>query len=430
MAYVNGKEVLFSSTLTMVDGGDVTAQVLEEINNINNNIAAMSEELDNEQKAQNSRIDRNDKRITNLEKGIPSELFATDNGVAYIKDVPENALPFAEISKIGGMTYKDGDTLESALVTEVKSVGINILGGDVLADRLVELANGVKDKTTGIVRFYAGDVSGKLILDGFKPNTTYTFILNGWNEYGAGTNLMLSYTDDTIDYISFPNSQALGTTVFQSKSGKSIKGLFGVMYASHTNLCYNKCGVFEGAITAEAFVPYQEEFITITEAVQNLDGYGWGVNKSVYNYIDFVKQLFVKRVGCVDMGTLNWVGGGNVFQAYAPKLGYKEGVNAICSKYDIVNTKNVDKTLYMFDSYYGVCRIAICDSAYTDAATFKAAMSGVMLYYELAESVITDISDILPEDNFIGVEGNGTITFINEHKTAVPSEITYMLMEA
>jgi hypothetical protein len=69
----------------------------------------------------------------------------------------------------------------------------------------------------------------------------------------------------------------------------------------------------------------------------------------------------------------------------------------------------------------------IKDEDYSDIATFKAAMSGVMLYYELAEPVITDISDLLPADNLIGVKGGGTVTMVNEHKYDVPSEIVYQV---
>jgi hypothetical protein len=56
-------------------------------------------------------------------------------------------------------------------------------------------------------------------------------------------------------------------------------------------------------------------------------------------------------------------------------------------------------------------------------------MSGVMLVYELATPVITDISDLLSADNFLAVEGGGTVTAVNENGLEAPSEITYMLKE-
>ncbi len=53
-----------------------------------------------------SRISLNSKRISNLEAGIPAEDFVTDSSAAYVRDVPSNALPFAEIAEIGGVTRK------------------------------------------------------------------------------------------------------------------------------------------------------------------------------------------------------------------------------------------------------------------------------------------------------------------------------------
>jgi hypothetical protein len=69
-------------------------------------------------------------------------------------------------------------------------------------------------------------------------------------------------------------------------------------------------------------------------------------------------------------------------------------------------------------------RIALQDSAYTDVETFKNAMSGVMLYYELATPEIIDISDLLT-DNLVPIEGGGTLTFKNAYEYAVPHKFAY-----
>ena len=88
-----------------------------------------------------------------------------------------------------------------------------------------------------------------------------------------------------------------------------------------------------------------------------------------------------------------------------------------------------DKTMAFGTNFLGGGRspLVIHDSAYTDAATFKAAMSGVMLVYELAEPEVTDISYLITADNLIGVEGGGTLTFENEYGYAVPSEVEYQV---
>ena len=74
---------------------------------------------------------------------------------------------------------------------------------------------------------------------------------------------------------------------------------------------------------------------------------------------------------------------------------------------------------------YNYSRVYVGGNDYnvSSVGSLKNDLLGVMLYYELTTPIITDISDILPADNFIGVEGNGTLTFVNENGYAVPSKI-------
>lgn len=195
--------------------------------------------------------------------------------------------------------------------------------------------------------------------------------------------------------------------------------LFSAWYASESY--QNDIMINEGT-TALPYEPYS--------AVKGLDGYGLGVSDTVYNYIDWENKQFVKMCASVDLGTLEWTAvGGGVFKANASAIGYEYGMNGICPKYATVSTKNTDKTLYMFDSYYGENVMAIFDTAYTDAATFQTAMSGVMLVYELATPEVTDISQYITDDdvNVMKVGAGGTITFKNGYAEAVPSEIEYQV---
>ncbi len=91
-----------------------------------------------------------------------------------------------------------------------------------------------------------------------------------------------------------------------------------------------------------------------------------------------------KRIGAVDLGNLDW-GYDDTYSGFTAFVsGAKGYFKAVCSKYlfkgaySIVNDKECG---YIYDEY-----LFVKDSTYgTDAAAFKAAMSGVMLYYELAE---------------------------------------------
>ena len=126
---------------------------------------------------------------------------------------------------------------------------------------------------------------------------------------------------------------------------------------------------------------------------------------SVYDEINFSSQKAIKRIGSVDLGTLNWTYESTAsherFTANVSgmKLASATSVkgNIVCSKYITTSADDIwlhtaDKTIA---SHNTVAQVWVYDSAYTDAAAFKSAMSGVMLYYELATSVETTITPSL-----------------------------------
>lgn len=77
--------------------------------------------------------------------------------------------------------------------------------------------------------------------------------------------------------------------------------------------------------------------------------------------------------------------------------------------------------------------VYVNDTSYTDATAFKQAMQGVILYYELATPIVTDISSLIPDDFLrnIEVEAGGSITFKNSndnsYRIPVPSEEEYIV---
>lgn len=99
-----------------------------------------------------------------------------------------------------------------------------------------------------------------------------------------------------------------------------------------------------------------------------------------------------RRYGIVDLGTLNWSYSlpGTVFLATVSNLLYVAGKRdtLFCEKYKnapVQNSTAPDKTIYTRQTVGSDPGIGVKDSAYTDAAAFKTAMSGVYLVYELAE---------------------------------------------
>ena len=105
----------------------------------------------------------------------------------------------------------------------------------------------------------------------------------------------------------------------------------------------------------------------------------------------------VQRIGGVDLGTLNWYHDTSLGGFYSDTLvGAKKLFDGLCAKYPFVGDyRNVtDKTC---GYVYELC-VLVKDSSYTDAASFKAAMQGVILYYELAEPVIREIDEPIGTD--------------------------------
>lgn len=47
------------------------------------------------------------KRVVNLEQGITPDPYLTDDSTAYVKTVPADALPYARLEAVGGMTHKE-----------------------------------------------------------------------------------------------------------------------------------------------------------------------------------------------------------------------------------------------------------------------------------------------------------------------------------
>lgn len=144
----------------------------------------------------------------------------------------------------------------------------------------------------------------------------------------------------------------------------------------------------------------------------------------------------VVRIGEVDFGDLEWLsykpeGTFNVFYSGAnpfPASFNNDGKNILCKKYSAVSKGAVDFANHeykLFAQTNAYPRLYIRDDDYTDTASFKAAMKGVMLYYELAEPIVTEIE----EKDFnldYSVWNCGTEQAIAEGKSsALAADITY-----
>lgn len=339
---------------------------------------------------------RVEKRITNIERGLTPDPFATDDSMAYQKDVPANALPYAAVNKIGGMTYKDGNTLRSAKVTDVKSVGVNLF-----------------DKSAAILGYQVGG-NGSVFEDTLRFYSA-AIPVNGGDKYmGSGADWINFYTTENPSASNF-----VGQT-----NPENMTVPAGAKYARVCGKVANidAVAIYKGN-TIYPYTPYQEHSLPIPEEVRPANG----INENVYDYIEWAEDGSVKKTvkcGAADLRTIYWeeadtgVWYTRAFAGIAiPDIG-------LCDKYEVIPEMPMgnaaDKTIQIrADVMY------IKDTSITDASQ----ITGTLLY-ALANPTTEDISDLITADNLIGVEGGGTITFENEHGNAVPSEITYQLKGA
>lgn len=112
------------------------------------------------------------------------------------------------------------------------------------------------------------------------------------------------------------------------------------------------------------------------------------------------KWVAVQRVGVVDLGDLDWGhpinDNKNLYYVYSPSLNILSNDNILSGKY-ITSSKHTpagelpNKTMKAHPTTNGY--LYIRDNDYTDVSSFKASVQGVMLYYELAEPIVTEIEE-------------------------------------
>lgn len=364
-------------------------------------------------------------RVSNLES--LSLTYVEDTAISYEKLVPADVGKYALVKRVGGILKKSHNLLNVADATAFRSEQVTI-DGDV-----IKIAPA--SSLYGIQFLNASEI--------FEVGKTYYFAASPSQSYG-GTGFRFIYTDKStsairqsgvltvekeistlVYYISWGTGFDAETTI---SNIQAVEGDVDLPYEPYWE------GVREAKVTDIESRGADELIDTfhIPEAVQAIHGYGWGMNESVYNYIDFEKQQFVQSVKKIDLGSLDWSvtrGYEDVFQTSIEiiKPVYEgDFASCVCEKYD---------TLPYYALYYGgdsgiavdsQGNLAVLDSTYSDVTSFKEAMNGVFAYIELAEPIITDISDLLSSDNFIEVEGGGNLRFVNEHKTSVPNNTAYV----
>lgn len=244
------------------------------------------------------------KTVANLEGATLD--FVEDSSTVYEKNVPSNALPYAKVAKVGGMTYKVNDTLRHAAVTALRSKNVNL-----------------------------------------------------------------------VDSFSIPSE------------------------------------------------------------VQAIAGYGRGVN-SYSNYIDYDRKTFIREVfELVFDGTEQWVlqginaAGLSNFSIFVNDNKARGGLQAICNKYPIseqLAANAAEEGVFMNSTtlFIRTFNHRTVDAWKTYLSQLYMNGTPVVVDYALETAQEVDVSAYISDDNYIKVQGGGTITAVNEYGLAAPTTIDFV----
>lgn len=376
--------------------------------------------------------------LYSIGQGITHQ-FETDADTAYAKTVPTGA-KLMSVKSIGGHSEVIDGEIVSAGTESVVEQGKNLFD---YTDKIYHGAN-VSKIENGVI--YTKQLLTTVLniptVVGSKYTLSFKVKSSGANQGGLRWSLQkgknTSYAHDSslikseVGYAANAEYQAVATFVATT---------------DFVSLCTIMLMVYdvqlENGDIATDYSPYYQTGYPIPDAIKALPGYGWSAG-TARNYVDYENKRYVQCVSSVDLGALNWVAGSTgkvnfqTSQVIGQKLtkSYSIAPNFMCLKY---STKTQDE-LWGKPNVIGITAAAnvdgfvyVNDTSYTDVTAFKQAMQGVILYYELANPIITDISNLIDDDFLrnIEVEAGGSVTFKNSngdsYRIPVPSEEEYIV---
>ena len=433
-----------------------TTEQAQQIEQNKTDIASLKVETGSlkEDKADKTALVKTDRKLDalwKLNQGISYE-FQTDDTEAYQKTVPSGA-KMASVKSIGGRTIvwnqlvgpvvaktENGltvtvDEKTSKFTIDGTSTGYTFIGdaidkkyvGHKVLFRLGTAIPGTNTYAT--IEIAKGDslymrgndaIHGKIIeiADANKSNVP-------WYIYVCETGI----TFDSITYT--PQIFDL-TQMFGAGNEPSTTEEFEAMFPADY-YPYNAGELMSAPVNEVRYLDTksQETSYPIPQAILNLPGYGWSAG-DVRNEVNWENKQYVQRVDKVDLGTLNWTESGDtqhdgnstyksdslntVIRRYSTYSG-----NSICEKFNIVKVNDINRNEYEYsignsEMAYPL-QFTVKQTFCTDENDFKNKINGIMLYYELAEPIVTDISDIIGNtfQEPLEVEAGGILTFKNSN---------------
>lgn len=289
----------------------------------------------------------------------------------------------------------DAGSLLSVNLTGVESVGFNQWDGT--------WENG-GISTSGVNETYAGRSRCIGYIPVF-PETAY---------YHNDT-IAVFYYDANKGFISSRPGFKSPTTFTTPAGCHYIRFIYNASAIPDNTVCIN---ISNPALNG-TYRPYAKQQRTIPAATYFPNGM-----RSVGTVHDeLTSDAAIVRVGAMDLGTLTWTYDGTYPTPFfhAPLT----ALNMLSDNANMISVPYTAKRGFWLQAGNDMCvasggtYLNVSNAAYTDAATFKAAMQGVMLHYVLATPTTTPISPALTMT--YRVEQGGTESVMHTNATAAPT---------
>lgn len=349
------------------------------------------------------------------------------DGVSYLRfafvDIPGGEVFTTSIMLNKGTTvlpyepYFEG--LRSATVSEITSEGLQLIPFPYF-----ECGAGASVEKQGIT--YTVNAYGLITANGtstgystfvlstdmpFKAGETYTRTLSE-----GGVSFVISYTEaGTTQYISAPS--------FTWGVGWTFKSAYLQINPGVTVNNITISPMLNKGSTVLPWRPYFKHTLPILADIRPAHG----ISKDACDYIEWKADGTRKKYECIGYATPPTIAKVHTRSNGIPYITFNvSGVKA--NTKILPSFKEYSAEIYTDNDmsvYYSGGGFVVNDSRFTSVDEANRILNGFVVYYELATPIVTDISNILTPDNYIEVEGGGTITAVTELNVGAPTTIYY-----
>jgi len=393
-------------------------------------------------------------------KGEIKDILSLDNHwESYPNAIAEAVTDEAELQTISERTTADGASIKDS-VAYVKSIHGNCVKWNQLANFTPKTENGVT---------FSRNSDGSIGISGTPTATTTITVVNITSNHkllivvnGATTSLIQTFKDTStyIDYSS--NSRIITGNVVKIRVGGQAyneRFFFAVFdltamgweditsadafaqrlgYDNASSLPY--FAYDEGSIktfNATKIVSKDSDGETIGELSTDIPSlFTDGLCSAGTAYDEVTKNKAVKRIGKVDLGTLTWAyqSSGSVFAPFfyasvnfIPHKGHpsQNKYPILCLRYKTTSRDSnfVNNCICADGDNARISQMQIKDSSFDgDITAFKASLSGLYLYYELATPTEQTLTE---RKSWYKVSANGKEQIVGTNSAPMKAEIAY-----